>query len=227
MMGMLFISFFIVMFNMLLGNIGAEDPRLELHLVTLETNGISQQIIQAHETKDESQLKPGEPRIIWDKDYNQAKADVESGKIEGFLAFPADFTQAVMSGVKTKLEIVAKSEATNTRMALNGVAQGFVSSIEAQRVVVNSVIELLTQQGKTQGEIQQTIARILSNEASGSNNQPLITYQSQDFGEVEPPTLLLGWYRATGNVRILCRRYWFIDIIKAPKPYPERILAFR
>jgi ABC-2 type transport system permease protein len=187
-MGMfiLFPFLFIVMFNMLLGNIGAEDPRLELHLVTLETNGISQQIIQAHETQDESQLKPGEPKIFWDKDYNQAKADVESGKIEGFLAFPADFTQAVMSGVKTKLEIVAKSEATNTRMALNGVAQGFVSSIEAQRVVVSSVIELLTQQGKTQGEIQQTIARILSNEASGSNNQPLITYQSQDFGQVEP-----------------------------------------
>jgi ABC-2 type transport system permease protein len=185
-MFILFPFLFIVMFNILLGNIGAEDNRLELHLVTLENSGISQQIIQAHETQDESLLKPGEPIIIWDKDYNQDKADVEAKKIGGFLAFPADFTQAVMSGTSTSLEIVASPDATDTRMALNGLAQGIASSIQGQRVAINSLAALLAQQGKSQAEIEQAIAGIVADGNSGSDVQPLITYQSENLGQVEP-----------------------------------------
>ena len=59
-------------------------------------------------TTDESKLPPGAPVIIWDKDYNQAKADVEAKKLDGFLAFPADFTQKVEAGQNTNLEIVAQ-----------------------------------------------------------------------------------------------------------------------
>jgi ABC-2 type transport system permease protein len=185
-MFILFPFLFIVMFNILLSNVGSEDPRLELHLVTLETNGISQQIIQEHVTTDESQLKPGEPKVIWDKDYNQAKTDVENGNIQGFLVFPADFTEAIMSGKETNLEIVARPDATNTRMALNGIAQGFVSSIGAQRVIINSTVALLSQQGKSQEEIQQTVTQILNGGGSGDNSQPLIAYKSENFGEVKP-----------------------------------------
>jgi ABC-2 type transport system permease protein len=190
-MGMfiLFPFLFIVMFNLLLGNVGGKDTRMELHLATQETNGISQQIIQAMETKDESLLKIGEPKIVWDKDYNQARADVEAGKIDGFLAFPADFTQGVEMGYGTNLEIVAKAEATNIRMALNGLAQGIVSRIEAQRVEMNAVIALLVQQGITSdgksADIQQAIAQIFQNQGLGTNTQSLITYQTVNVGEVK------------------------------------------
>ena len=60
-----------------------------LHLATQETEGLSVQIIQSLETKDESTLPAGSPVIVWDKDYAQAQADVESNKIDGFLGFPA------------------------------------------------------------------------------------------------------------------------------------------
>lgn len=126
-MFILFPFLFIVMFNLLLGNVGGQDTRLVLHMVTQETGGISQQIIESMETKDVSQLKPGDPQIVLDKDYNRDKADVEAGKLDGFLAFPADFTQGVEMGYGTNLEIVANAEATNTRMALNGLAQGIIS----------------------------------------------------------------------------------------------------
>ena len=96
------------MFNLLLGNVGNQDTRMELHLATQETNGISLQLIQAMVTSDPSQLNPGEPMIIWEKDYNQAKADVEAKKLSGFLAFPADFTQKVEAGKTTNLEIVPR-----------------------------------------------------------------------------------------------------------------------
>ncbi|MCJ7744359.1 MAG: hypothetical protein MUO99_07375, partial [Dehalococcoidales bacterium] len=88
----LFPFMFIVLFNFLLRGVGGQDSRLELHLITQEpAGGLSHQIIGALETKDEAQLKPGEPKIVWDKDYNEARQTVEDKKLAGFLAFPADF----------------------------------------------------------------------------------------------------------------------------------------
>ena len=49
-----------------------------INLATHEpAGGISNQIIAAMETKDVTTLKPGEPEIVWLKDYDQAKQDVE------------------------------------------------------------------------------------------------------------------------------------------------------
>jgi len=48
----LFPFLLIIMFNFLLGNVGGQDSRMQLHLVTLESDGISNQIIQAMQTKE-------------------------------------------------------------------------------------------------------------------------------------------------------------------------------
>jgi cytochrome c-type biogenesis protein CcmE len=145
----LFPFLFVIMFNILLGNTGAGDQRLELHLATRETGGISQQIIQGMVTTDESQLKPGDPIIILEKDYSQARAAVEAGKLNGFLAFPDDFTQNLMAGKNTSLEIVAQAEATDTRMALNGLARSIASVIGSETTEINAVVALLVQQGSS------------------------------------------------------------------------------
>jgi ABC-2 type transport system permease protein len=189
-MGM-FIAFpflFIVMFNLLLGNVGSQDPRVELHLATQEQSAagqvsISQQIIRGLETADPSQLKPGEPLIIWDKDYDQAKAQVESNKLSGFLSFPPDFTQKLLSGNPTNLEVVARADATNTAAALNGLAQGIISELEAKRIEINSVETLMRQQpGVTQAEIITAIQGIM---ARTSFAPTLITFQAEKVGEVK------------------------------------------
>ncbi|MBN1190456.1 MAG: ABC transporter permease [Dehalococcoidales bacterium] len=192
-MGMfiLFPFLFIVMFNLLLGNIGSDDEVLELHLVTLEQSGISRQIIESMETKDRDAVQPGETVIIWDKDYNQAKADVEAGNIEGFLAFPADFTQAMLMGYDTQLEIVADAEASNTRMALNGLAEGIISQTGAQRVQINALIalmvqqEMITGQGNTEG-IQSAMEQMFRGQSEEDSRPSLIAYQTEDVGEVKP-----------------------------------------
>ncbi len=50
---------FIILFNFLMRGVGGEDQRLELHLVTREaTTGMSQKIIGAMETRDESRARP-------------------------------------------------------------------------------------------------------------------------------------------------------------------------
>jgi len=182
----LFPFLFIIVFNILLGNIGGKDTRLELHLISLENSGLSQQIIEALETRDDAHLKPGEPRIIWDKDYDRAKAAVEEGKLQGFLLFPADFTRAVMNGSPAKIEIIAGVEATDTRMALHGLAESIISGIETRRVVFNSITALMAQQGARQEEIQQALASIPWQGMLNQGSESPITYQVQNYGEVKP-----------------------------------------
>ena len=84
---------------------------------------------------------------------------MEANKLDGFLAFPADFTQKVMSGQNSSLEIISQAEATNTRMALNGLAQGIASSVESTKVEINSVVALMIQQGRA-ADIQKAITQI-------------------------------------------------------------------
>jgi ABC-2 type transport system permease protein len=184
-MFILFPFLFIVMFNLLLSNTGTQDVRMELHLATQETDGISLQLIQAMAITDGSELPPGQPIIIWEKDYNQAKTDVEAKKLAGFLAFPANFTQNVESGQPANLEVFTQADDTSTRMALNGLAQGIASSITADTVEIKSVMNLLAQQGSSQADIQQAVASIIQRQSSGSNAS-LITYQSENVGAVKP-----------------------------------------
>jgi ABC-2 type transport system permease protein len=185
-MFILFPFLFIVMFNLLMNNAGAGDARVTLHLSTQETAGLSLQIIQSMETRDESTLSPGSPVIVWDKDYAQARAAVENKKIEGFLGFPADFTQNVMSGKSTRLEIVAQAESTNTRMALNGLADSLASIFNTHRIELHSVVAVMTQQGKTAAEIQQVVAQVSQRQISDAGSAALITTQVEKVGEVKP-----------------------------------------
>ena len=75
-MFILFPFLFIVMFNLLMSNNTGSDSRLTLHIATQETQGLSLQIAQALETKNPDALPAGSPVIVWDKDYQQAQADV-------------------------------------------------------------------------------------------------------------------------------------------------------
>ena len=207
-MFILFPFLFIIMFNMLLSNAGAGDQRLELHLATQETGGISQQIIQAMVTTDESQLKPGDPIIILEKDYNQAKADVEAGKLDGFLAFPADFTQNIETGKNTDLEIVAKAEATDTRMALNGLARSIASLIGSETTEINAVVALLTQQGSSPADIQKAVAQIIQNTGFKQRQPVLDNLSGAKRGRGQTgECLFLRYPGLPGDVRLLCRRH--------------------
>ena len=146
-MFILFPFLFIIMFNILLSGTTTPDKPLQLHLVTQETSGLSIQLIQALVTADSSSSIPGSPVIIWDKDYNQASADVNAGKFVGFLAFPANFTQAVENGTTANLEIYTKGVSTTTLPALSGLAQSIISQMSAVQVEIHSVTALMTQQG--------------------------------------------------------------------------------
>jgi ABC-2 type transport system permease protein len=187
----LFPFLFVIVFNFMLRDVGSQDPRLELHLVTQEVaGGLSHQIISAMETKDEGQLQPGETKIVWDKDYNEARQAVADKKLAGFLAFPEDFTQGIMMGYGTQLEVVVDPAETNTRAALNGLASAIASQAGAQQIATNTTISLLIEQGLATGNmvnIGQDIQELLTGQMGTPTSTPLVAFETEKVGEVE------GW----------------------------------
>jgi len=183
----LFPFLFIALFSFM--NTGdSEDPRLELHLVTQEAeDGLSYQIIGAIETEDDSQLKPGEPKMVWLKDYDEAHQMVEDEDIAGFLAFPADFTEGMMTGSGAQLEVVADADAINDRAALHGLAQAISSQVGSVYVVANATIELMIEQGiiapGDTAEIERVIQQILSGQEA--RGESFIEFETEKVGEVE------------------------------------------
>ncbi|MDD4877184.1 MAG: ABC transporter permease, partial [Dehalococcoidales bacterium] len=185
---LLFPFLFITLFSLISGD--SNDPRIELHLVTREAEGgLSYQIIEAMETKDEAKLNPGDPKIIWDKDYDKARQAVENEDISGFLAFPSDFTEGIMMGYGTQLEIVADAENINTRAALNGLAQSISAQVGTQQVVNNAVIGLLVKQGlASESELSNiglTIQQLFSGKESTIFKKSYIEFNTEIIGEVE------------------------------------------
>ena len=183
----LFPFLFIALFNFM--NLGAsEDTRLELHIVTQEVEGgLSYQIIGMMETKDEAQLKPGEPKMVWLQDYDKAYQMVEDEEIGGFLAFPANFTEGIMAGSGAQLEVVADAEATNDRTALHGLAQAISSQVGSVYITANASIELMIEQGiidpTDTAEIERVIQQILSGQ--DVTGESLIEFETEKVGTLE------------------------------------------
>ena len=187
---LLFPFLFAAMFYFLMGGVGSGDVRLELHLATQETaGGMSYQILQGLETKDESQLKPGEPKIVWDKDYAEARQAVADKKMASFIAFPEDFTEGILTGDGTALEVVINAESTSTRAALNGLAQGIAAQVSTQQVAASAIADILVAQEIASGrvadmvQIQQTVQQLYLNQQSTADTS--LKFSIQKVGEVE------------------------------------------
>jgi ABC-2 type transport system permease protein len=183
---------FILMFYFL--NLGAPtDERLTYHLATREVEGgLSHQIIGAMETKDESQLPPGAPRIVWDQDYDEAYRMVEDGKLSGFIAFPSGFTEGIISGSGAQLEVIADAGATNDRAALNGLAAAVASQVGGNQVVVKAGVTLLVEGGlipddeasKNQAA-QEIFDEIFAAQSQAGRAMSVISFAIEKVGDVE------------------------------------------
>ena len=116
------------------------------------------------------------------------KQAVLSGNLSGFLSFPADFTQALMNGSATKLEVFADASATNTRMALASVAGAITSQINANMAVIKASSELLAKSGATPAEIQNAVQKIQETLFSGGaagTAAAYLAFKTEKVGDVE------------------------------------------
>jgi len=179
---------FIILFNFILKGAMGQDTRLELHLVTREAaGGLSYQIIGAMATENTSLLQPGQPIIIFDKDYDADRQAVEDRKLSGFVAFPADFTQALLQGNPTSLEVFADAGNIDTRTALNGLADAISLQIGTAQVIIKATVELLVESGalppdteSIDKKVQELMSRML---AQGQTS--FISITTEKVGEVQ------------------------------------------
>jgi ABC-2 type transport system permease protein len=129
--------------------------------------------------------------IIWDKDYNAAREAVDNGTMGGFIAFPADFTQALMTGTGTGLEVYVDASATNTRAALNGLAEAISSQIGTSQAVIHASIDLMVKNGiipNDSSSIGKATQELMQKElAGGVAGAPTayLTYRIEKVGEVK------------------------------------------
>lgn len=178
---------FIILFNSLMGGVGSQDNRVQIDIATQEPEGgLSYQIIGAMETKDQSTLKPGDPVIVWDKNYDAARQAVIDKKLEGFLSFPADFTQALLNGSSTKLNIFANADATYTTAALESIAGAITTQINTDFAIINSSVQLLVMSGAKTEDVKAAIQKIQAGLFSGQNAPAsYLTYKIEQVGNVE------------------------------------------
>lgn len=186
----LFPFMFVILFNFILAGVGSQDQRLVINLATREPqSGMSWQIISALETKDPTALMPGEPQIVWLKDYEKAKQDVADHKLSGFIAFPEDFSEAVLMGYGTNLEVIYNPSDPQAIAALNGMAQSISSEVGTQHVVDSAAMGLLVEKEITSpgsaGDLTQSIRALLTGQSGQVTEPPLITFDTQKVGEVK------------------------------------------
>jgi ABC-2 type transport system permease protein len=183
---------FVVLFYFL--NIGQiEDPRLSLHLATLEPEGgLSHQIINAMVTPDEAELGPGDPLIVREQDYDAARLAVEEGELDGFIAFPADFTESVYAGKQTVLEVVVDEGAVETKAYLEGFAGAIASQFGTHQVIINASIALQIENGLLSSDpdsigraVQEIMAGLFATQGGTGEESAVIGFDIENIGEVE------------------------------------------
>ena len=79
-------------------------------------------------------------------DYDEAYQTLEDEEISGFIVFPADFTEGIISGAGTELEVVTDAEATDDRIALFGISKSIASQVGAVSAIIASLEELKNQE---------------------------------------------------------------------------------
>ena len=125
---------FVFGFSLALSDLGREDDALELFVATQEKAGISALLIDALIAEGEMAIR----RV----DYETALASVAAGEWAGFVAFPADFSAALLSGQPTALEVVLRDEDGEIPATLRGLAGSLAARISDQALYSEALARL-------------------------------------------------------------------------------------
>ena len=165
----LFPFLFIIGFSLALGEIGPGDDTLEFTISTQETEGLSIQIVE-----DIARGTQGLTAV----DYRTALSQVEDGSLDGFVAFPSDFTESVMSGQPTTLEVVLGTGVSpEVQAALNGLASSIAGDVDKANVTLSALFELSPP--ARDGTLS------FDPEAVIGERPPPLTFEVESVGEVE------------------------------------------
>ena len=125
---------FVFGFSLALRDLSTEDGVLELAIATQERAGISAEVIEVLVAESDTAIRQ--------VDYAEALAAVEAGTLAGFVAFPADFSAALLAGRPTALEVVLRDENGEVPAALRGLAQSIAARISDQVLFYEALARL-------------------------------------------------------------------------------------
>ena len=167
----LFPFLFVIGFSLVLRGQGPEDEPLRLVVATQEgEGGLTARMFEV--MLGEAGADGGSVMA-----YEDALAATESGEIEGFVAFPADFSQDVISGTPTALEVVVGDGSPETRAALYGFARSLASQLSRGSVTFGTI-----------GRFSSAEVVVLppTFEAAAEDFVPPIRFEVERVGDIEP-----------------------------------------
>ena len=166
----LFPFLFVIGFSLALRGQGPEDEPLQLVLATQEDQGgMTAQIVGG--MADEAGA--GDITVM---EYEDALAAVERGELDGFVAFPQGFSQSLMGGAPTSLEVVVGDGSPETQAALYGFARSIASQL-SQGFVAFSAIGRLSSTGQ---------AGMMFPTVDANDFVPIIGFEVERVGDIEP-----------------------------------------
>ena len=166
----LFPFLFVIGFSLALSGQGPTDSQLEITAASQEESGLSHEILN-----DLSQSDQGAIRVV---EYSEALDELERGDIEGFVAFPADFTQGLFSGQPVVLDVVVGSGSVETEAALTGFARSVAGNVSVVGNALGAIQEIAA---GNQAVIQNADMTALSRGPA-----PVIGFEVERVGDIRP-----------------------------------------
>ena len=159
---------FVIGFSLALRDVGPENEALQFTIATQETVGIS---VQAVET-----IVAATDGLAAVRDYDDALAAVDAGEIDGFVAFPSDFTQRFLSGETATLEVVVGDVPAADEAALRGIAQEIAVRFSEAQATLSAVAALGSPQD----------AASAMEELFSDDSGPAVGLRVEQVGEIAP-----------------------------------------
>ena len=159
---------FVIGFSLALRDVGPENEALQFTIATQESVGVS---VQAVET-----IVAATDGLTAVRDYDEALAAVDAGEIDGFVAFPPDFTQRFLSGDTATLEVVVGEVPPAEEAALRGFAQEIAVRFSEAQATLSAVVAL--------GSPQDAAAAM--EELFSDDGGPAIGLRFEQVGEIAP-----------------------------------------
>jgi len=159
---------FVIGFTLALRDVGPENEALHFTIATQESVGVS---VQAVET-----IVAATDGLAAVRDYDDALAAVDAGEIDGFVAFPPDFTQRFLSGETATLEVVVGEVPPAEEAALRGFAQEIAVRFSEAQATLSAVVAL--------GSPQDAAAAM--EELFSDDGGPSIGLRVEQVGEIAP-----------------------------------------
>ncbi len=167
----LFPFLFVIGFTLALGGQGPSDDPVEFVVTTLETDSVSNQLIDAFAVEDRS------PVVVMT--YDETLQAAEDDLIEGYVVFPADFTENLINGEPTSLEVVSTGEDSGYKVALIGFANTLARPFNEVHVVAGAVSEAT-------GTDFSLIARTAFETGLIEGSSSTVEIDVEQVGDVEP-----------------------------------------